>query len=190
MGRSLNEKLSQEWLDAHPGVTSYDLRDELQKHYDTYTYAKDAITIDGKEYKPGDNIFRNARAEFGLSFKGAIAYTYQDFKLSTTLTLFSPYQGKGFNVKEDYEKSHGPGSWEQQAQEDRYFEWSNNNRFFGMFDVDWDVALSYQFLKCLQVTLQTNLKYYPGTLIEDAEGNFSERCQFKGVIGLGVGYSF
>ena len=190
ISNSLNEKLSQEWLDAHPGATSYDLRDELQKHYDTYTYAKEAITIDGKEYQPGDKIFRNARAEFGLSFKGAIAYTYQDFKLSTTLTLFSPYQGKGFNVKEDYEKSHGAGSWEQQAQEDRYFEWSNNNRFFGMFDVDWDVALSYQFLKCLQVTLQTNLKYYPGTLIEDAEGNFAERCQFKGVIGLGVGYSF
>ena len=64
------------------------------------------------------------------------------------------------------------------------------NRQFGLFDVDWDVALSYQFLKCLQVTVQTNLKYYPGTLIADADGNVSERCQFKGMIGLGVGYSF
>ena len=56
--------------------------------------------------------------------------------------------------------------------------------------MDWDVALSYQFLKCLQVTLQTSLKYYPGTLIANAEGVEAERVQFKGVIGLGVGYSF
>ena len=64
------------------------------------------------------------------------------------------------------------------------------NRHFGQFDVDWDVSLSYQFLKCLQVTLTTNLKYYPGTLIANKNGEVSERCQFKGVIGLGVGYSF
>ena len=60
-------------------------------------------------------------------------------------------------------------------------------------DVDWDVALSYQFLKCLQVTLQTSLKYYPGTLIAAEEGGNPverERVQFKGIIGLGVGYSF
>ena len=51
-----------------------------------------------------------------------------------------------------------------------------------MFDVDWDVALSYQFLKCLQVTLQTSLKYYPGTLIAAEEGGNPverERVQFK-----------
>ena len=73
---------------------------------------------------------------------------------------------------------------------DHYFKYSNMNRSFGMFDVDWDCALSYQFLKCLQVTLQTSLKYYPGTLIANKENVLSERCQFKGVIGLGVGYSF
>ena len=74
-----------------------------------------------------------------------------------------------------------------------YFDYSNNNRYFGHFDVDWDVALSYQFLKCLQVTLQTSLKYYPGTLIAAEEGGNpveKERVQFKGIIGLGVGYSF
>ena len=179
IGEGLNQALSQEWLDAHPGATEYNLREELQKHYGTYTYNP-----------TGDKVYRNFRAEFGLSFKGGIAYTYKDFKLSTTLGLFTPYQGKGFNVKEAYETQHGAGSWDALAQEDRYFEWSNKNRYFGMFDVDWDVALSYQFLKCLQVTLQTNLKYYPGTLIEDAEGNMAERCQFKGVIGIGVGYSF
>ena len=178
----LNNKLTQEWLDAHPGATGYNLREELQKHNATYTYNPD-----------GTPNYRNFRAEFGFNFKGAIAYTYKDFKLSTTLTLFTPYQGKGFNVKEAWlaaDPKRTEADWDARPQEDRYFEWSNNNRYIGMFDVDWDVALSYQFLKCLQVTLQTNLKYYPGTLIEDADGNLSERCQFKGVLGIGVGYSF
>lgn len=156
-----------------------DLRTQLQKSYGTYSYDAN-----------GDKVYRNARAEFGLSFKGGIAYAYKDLKLSTTLALFSPYQGKGFSLKEVYENNYGAGSWETRDKNAYYFEYSNNNRFFGMFDVDWDCALSYQFLKCLQVTLQTSLKYYNGTLIADKEGNLSERCQFKGVIGLGVGYSF
>ena len=187
---SWNNKYNQEYQDAYAaGLIDptrydpfYDLRDELQKHYDTFKYNPD-----------GTPNYRNFRAEFGLNFKGAIAYAYKDFKLSTTLTLFSPYQGKGFNVKEAWlaaDPTRTEADWEARPQEDRYFEWSNNNRYFGMFDVDWDVALSYQFLKCLQVTLQTSLKYYPGTLIENADGNFAERCQFKGIIGLGVGYSF
>ena len=115
---------------------------------------------------------RNARAEFGLSFKGSIAYAYKDFKIGTTLALFTPYAGKGNPIA------------------DPYFQYSNKNRHFGQFDVDWDVALSYQFLKCLQISLQTNLKYYPGTLIADANGVEKERVQFKGILGLGIGYSF
>lgn len=147
-----------------------DLRSQLQDAYGVVRY------VDGvKSYD------RNARAEFGLSFKGAVAYTYKDFKLATTLALFTPYAGKG-----DELKSYIAGSTDA----NHYFRYSNMNRHFGMFDVDWDVALSYQFLKCLQVTLQTSLKYYPGTLIANAENEVSERCQFKGVLGLGVGYSF
>ena len=156
-----------------------DLRTKMQKAYGTYVY--DAA---------GNKVYRNARAEFGLSFKGGIAYTYKDLKLSTTLALFSPYQGKGFSLKDLYENTYGAGSWETRDKNETYYEYSNNNRYFGHFDVDWDCALSYQFLKCLQITLQTSLKYYNGTLIADKEGNLSERCQFKGVIGLGVGYSF
>ena len=167
-----------------------DLRSKMQMTYGTYTYAKENTTIDGVNYKIGDKIYRNARAEFGLSLKGGIAYAYKDLKLSTTLALFTPYQGKGFSLKDIYEKDNGAGSWETRDKNVHYYEFSNNNRFFGMFDVDWDCALSYQFLKCLQVTLQTSLKYYNGTLIADKNGNLSERCQFKGVIGLGVGYSF
>ena len=183
IGDKWNEKYSAEY-DAEMGTTGYNLREELQKANGTYKYDKD-----------GGKIYRNARAEFGLSFKGAIAYTYKDFKLNTTLALFTPYQGKGYSLKDLYEYQYGAGSWETRDKNENYFEYSNNNRFFGMFDVDFDVALSYQFLKCLQVTLQTSLKYYPGTLIEKTNKEtgvvtMAERCQFKGIIGLGVGYSF
>ena len=178
IGDAWNEKYSQEY-DNNMGTTGYNLREELQKLNGTYRYDDN-----------GDKVYRNARAEFGLSFKGAIAYAYKDFKLSTTLALFSSYQGKGFSLKDIYETAHGAGSWETRDVAANYFEYSNNNRYFGMFDVDWDVALSYQFLKCLQVTVQTSLKYYPGTLITNKAGEVAERCQFKGVIGLGVGYSF
>jgi len=169
-----NERYTMEiWQDLHPGeawskaiyeaekFVHTDFRSTLQKNNGTIGYDKNGLPV-----------YRNARAELGLSFKGAIAYTYKDLKLGTTLTLFTPYQGKGNPIT------------------DPYFAYSNRNRFFGNFDVDWDVALSYQFLKCLQVTVQTNLKYYPGTLIADKDGKEAERCQFKGVIGLGVGYAF
>ena len=194
IGDSWNKKYTKsQWLADNPDKTEadwndgvyqglvdnhQDVRSALQTSIGTYSINKDGLT----EY-------HNFRAEFGLSFKGGIAYTYKDLKLSTTLALFTPYQGKGFSLKDKYEEDHGPGSWETRDVNANCFAWSNRNRFFGMFDVDWDVALSYQFLKCLQVTLQTSLKYYPGTLIEK-DGVMSERVQFKGVIGVGVGYSF
>ena len=183
IGDKWNNKYSAEY-DKEMGTTGYNLREALQSSIGTYKYDDN-----------GDKVWRNARAEFGLSFKGAIAYTYNDFKLSTTLALFTPYAGKGFDLKEAYDKNHGAGAWDALPDADRYFKYSNKNRQFGLFDVDWDVALSYQFLKCLQVTLQTSLKYYPGTLIEKVDkttgvASMAERCQFKGVIGLGVGYSF
>ena len=71
-----------------------------------------------------------------------------------------------------------------------YLGYRDNNRRFGNFDVDWTVNLSYQFLKCLQVTLATDLRFYNGVKIANKEGIEAERVQFKGVIGLGVGYSF
>lgn len=171
-----NKKYNEEYA-KETGDNTYDFRTALQEKYGTYTYNKET----------GAKELRDFRAELGLSFKGAIAYTYKDFKVSTTLALFTPYQGKGYNVREMWEKENPSLDW---ADSGNYFEYSNNNRYFGHFDVDWDVAMSYQFLKCLQVTLQTSLKYYNGTLIANHEGVQSERVQFKGVIGLGVGYSF
>ncbi len=182
IGDAWNARYSAEY-DKEMGTTGYDLRTDLKDRYGVAYY--DATGT--KMYN------RDARAEFGLSFKGGIVYTYKDFKLSTTLGLFTPYAGKG-NALASYEDAATRATNRETdptyVEADHYFKYSNMNRHFGMFDVDWDVALSYQFLKCLQVTLQTNLKYYPGTLIESAEGVLSERCQFKGVLGLGVGYSF
>jgi len=182
IGDQWNAKYSAEY-DKEMGTTGYDLRTDLKDRYGVAYY-------DATGAKMYD---RNARAEFGLSFKGGIAYTYNDFKLATTLALFTPYAGKG-NLLTTYEDAATRAANRladpTYNEADHYFQYSNMNRHFGMFDVDWDVMMSYQFLKCLQVTLQTSLKYYPGTLIENAEGALSERAQFKGVIGLGVGYSF
>ena len=162
-GNTWNERYTKEmWLAGNTTQTEADwtpaiYQELMDTHQDLRSMLQDAHgTV--KYDENGDKLYRNARAEFGLSFKGSIAYAYKDFKLSTTLALFTPYQGKGFNVYEKWlEQNPGKGRDDYNAA-GYYFDYSNNNRFFGMFDVDWDVALSYQFLKCLQVTLQTSLK--------------------------------
>ena len=150
--------------DANPG-----LRKQMQEKYATWVYSKEA-NADGTY----DKIYKNAKAELGLSFKGGINYAYKDLKIITTLGLFTPY------------------AWDKTEVKDANGEvgYRDNNRRFGNFDVDWDAAISYQFLKCLNVTLSTSLKYYNGVKIADKEGVKAERVQFKGILGLGVGYSF
>ena len=177
---AMNAKVNPEYDAAIGAGTGYDFRTDLQQRYGTYGYNK----------ATGDKEFRDFRAELGLSFKGAIAYKYENLTLSTTLGLFTPYQGKGFDLKELYDAANGAGAWDAQADADKYFQYSNNNRQFGHFDVDWDVAISYQFLKVLNVSLTTSMKYYPGVLIADKNGDLKERVQFKSVLGLGIGYNF
>ena len=178
-----NEKYTKEYLEAmaeagEPVKSDYvDFRREMQIKYSTYKIIKDqngVPVIDWRDY----------RVEFGLSFKGTINYKYKNLVLSSTLYLFTPYRGKGFDLKEAYESTHPGETWNQ------YYRYSNLNRQFGYFDVDWDFLISYQFLKVLNVTLSTRLKYYNGTLIEDKNGVVKDRVQFKSVIGLGLGYSF
>lgn len=150
---------------AHPG-----LRQQMQDKYATWVYSKEE-NADGTF----DKIYRNCKAELGLTFKGSINYTYKDLKLITSLGLFTPY------------------TWDKTEMKDAngdFIGYRDNNRRFGNFDVDWDAAISYQFLKCLNVTLSTSLKYYNGVKIADKEGIPAERVQFKGILGLGVGYSF
>lgn len=177
---AMNTKINDEYAAEFGALGAYDFRNDLQQRYGTYTYDKTS----------GDKIYRDFRADLGLSLKGAIAYKYENLTLSTTLGLFTPYQGKGFDLKALYDAANGEGAWDAQPDADKYFRYSNNNRQFGHFDVDWDVAVSYQFLKVLNVTLSTSMKYYPGVLIADKNGDLKERVQFKSVLGLGIGYSF
>jgi len=60
---------------------------------------------------------------------------------------------------------------------------------FGNFNVDWDVIITYQFLKVLNVSLTTNLRYYHKVLF-DEPGKPKRRLQFQEIFGLGVAYSF
>ena len=145
---------------ANPG-----LREQMQEKYGTWAYVKDS---DEKKYT-------NCKAELGLNFNGSINYTYKDLKIITTLGLFTPYAWDKTEVLDA---------------EGKFAGYRDNNRRFGNFAVDWDAAISYQFLKCLNVTLSTSLKYYNGVKIADKDGISAERVQFKGILGLGVGYSF
>lgn len=118
------------------------------------------------------------RAELGLSGKFSINYCrIENLKIISTVSVFTPYtwntikDEEGNIVKIDGKKLLA-------------------DRHFGNFDVDWDTSISYQFLKVLNVSLNTQLKYYPGVKITNKEGVAAERVQFKGVIGLGIGYSF
>ena len=108
-------------------------------------------------------------------------------KIITSLGLYTPYAWNKTKIYKDAEGQYyadlGKGNQSYDGME--YVGFQDNNQRFGNFDVDWDTAISYQFLKCLNVTLSTSLKYYNGVKIADAE-----RVQFKGTLGLGVGYSF
>lgn len=146
------------------------LRLQMQEKYATWSYSKVA-NADGTY----DKIYKNYKAELGLTLKGSINYTYKDLKIITSVGLFTPY------------------SWDKTEMFDAngdFIGYRDNNRRFGNFDVDWDAAISYQFLKCLNVTLSTSLKYYNGVKIANADGVLAERVQFKSILGLGVGYSF
>ena len=142
----------------------------MQEKYATWSYSKEA-NADGTY----DKIYKNCKAELGLSFKGSVNYTYKDLKIITSVGLFTPYAWD----KTEMLNANGD-----------FIGYRDNNRRFGNFDVDWDAAISYQFLKCLNVTLSTSLKYYNGVKIADKDGVLAERVQFKSILGLGVGYSF
>lgn len=76
--------------------------------------------------------------------------------------------------------------------------YTSRNQKFGNFDVDWDLAISYNFFKVLSVSLMTSLKYYDQVMIPrgnwdgvpGSAGYPAARVQFKEMIGLGIGYSF
>lgn len=141
----------------------------------------------------------NIRCELGLSLKGSINYTYKDLKIMTTLGLYTPYAWDKTKIYTDTDgKMYADLGNGKDFSAMEFAGYRDNNRRFGNFDVDWDVAISYQFLKCLQVSLTTSMKYYNGVKIdktitaEDRTKTISsaERVQFKGILGIGIGYSF
>lgn len=125
-----------------------------------------------------DGTYKSVGMNMGLRINGGINYTLvKNLKIISTITLFTPYTAK-LHDKE-------------------------NGQPFGNFDVDWDVAITYNFLKVFSVSLMTSLKYYDKVMIpgknwnglvgpngEQWAGYPAARVQFKEVIGLGIGYSF
>jgi len=68
-----------------------------------------------------------------------------------------------------------------------YTPYKDPDQKFGNCNVDWDVIITYQFLKVLNISLTTNLKYYPKVLFEEPH---THRVQFQEILGIGVAYSF
>ncbi len=117
-----------------------------------------------------DSTFKSVAMNMGLRINGGINYTLvKNLKIISTITLFTPYTAR------IHDKEHG--------------------QKFGNFDVDWDFAITYNFLKVFSVSLMTSLKYYDKVMIDGpAWRNYHAgpraRVQFKEVVGLGIGYSF
>ena len=171
VGDAVNNSINTKYADLYPTEQYKEgFRTFMQDKYATWSYSKVA-NADGTYSK----IHKSCKAELGLSFKGSVNYTYKDLKIITSVGLFTPY------------------AWDKTEMLDAngdFIGYRDNNRRFGNFDVDWDAAISYQFLKCLNVTLSTSLKYYNGVKIANKDGVLAERVQFKSILGLGVGYSF
>ncbi len=181
-------------------VADYNLREALQEKYGVWHY-----TDNGEDGYTKD--YTNAKAELGLTIKGTVNYTYKDLKVMTGLTLYTPYAWDKIRLY-DVVYTDADGTDQTRIFSDPqivkikdnksytivsqdYLGYRDNNRRFGNFDVDWTTTLSYQLLKCLNVTLSTNLKYVNGLKIADKDGkNPVERVQFLANLGLGVSYAF
>ena len=120
-----------------------------------------------------DGTYKSVGVNMGLRINGGINYTLvKNLKVISTITLFTPYTARVHDKE--------------------------NGQKFGNFDVDWDVAVTYNFLKVFSVSLMTSLKYYDKVMIAGKNwdgvaghpGYPAARVQFKEVIGLGIGYSF
>ncbi len=104
----------------------------------------------------GVELDKTTRAEFGALIKGAANYQLNAFKISSALTMFTPY-----------------------------------SKNFGNIDVDWDMSISYQLMKVLNVSLGTSLKYYDAIKFDTQDGKGKvQHIQFKTLLGVGVAYNF
>jgi hypothetical protein len=137
--------------------------------------------IDSIRASYGVDTNKTFKAAFGLTFKASLNYSpIKNLKILSTIVLFTPYR---FDYK---------------AQKNLP---SARHQVFGNFDVDWDLSISYTFLKVLSVSLSTTLKYrdqeyiiYSTTHarkgIPKGTIKTGQRVQFREIIAIGVGYSF
>lgn len=190
VSKHLNEKYKDEYP-IKEGEEVSGLEYVLKDKYAVWHYTTDKETGEvSKNYK------NNIRCELGLSLKGSINYIYKDLKIMTSVGLYTPYAWDKTKIYTDADgKMYADLGTGKDFSGMTFAGYRDNNRRFGNFDVDWDVAISYQFLKCLQVSLTTSMKYYNGVMIEkfDKDGaslGKAERVQFKGILGIGIGYSF
>ena len=186
----VNEKFADQYALADGG-----LRQNLKEKYGVWKYTDQGDNGYAKDFAS------NAKAELGLTLKGKIDWSYKDLKIITDVTIFTPYAWDKTRLY-DYNVGEVSGIYSDvqlekmglDVNEDFFLGYRDNNRRFGNFDVDWNVAISYQFLKCLNISLSTNLKYVNGLKIDrtDADGitTSAERVQFLANLGLGIGYSF
>lgn len=189
----VSNKVNDRFADQYPQEGG--LRQALQEANGTWKYTDHGDDGYTKEYK-------NAKAELGLTLKGSINYQYKDLKIITNVTIFTPYAWDKVKlyqfIDESTNESYIFSEKQQNLVEQKGLDWAkgeylgyrDNNRRFGNFDVDWDVTLSYQLLKCLNISLTTNLKYVNGLKIANKDGVAAERVQFLANLGLGVSYAF
>jgi len=179
----VSDKTNNRWSDTE------DLRTKLQESYGTWKY--DNMGDEGYHKK-----YMNAKAELGLTLKGGIDWSYKDLKIITHVTLYTPYAwdkiklyrlsvGEGMILSEQQLLDKGY-DLERDALILDYMGYRDNNRRLGNFDVDWDVNISYNVLKVLNISLGTNLKYVNGLSINGGK----EHVQFLANLGLGVSYAF
>lgn len=77
-----------------------------------------------------------------------------------------------------------------------YTPYSDPDQKFGNFKVDWDLTISYQFLKMLNFRITTSLKYNEKVKFDEYEHGITEprtrirRVQFKEIVGIGLVYTF
>lgn len=77
-----------------------------------------------------------------------------------------------------------------------YTPYSDPDQNFGNFKVDWDLTLSYQFLKMLNFRITTSLKYNEKVKFEEYENGITQprtrirRVQFKEIVAIGLVYNF
>lgn len=77
-----------------------------------------------------------------------------------------------------------------------YTPYRDPDQKFGNFKVDWDLALSYQFLKMLNFRITTSLRYNEKVKFDEWENGMDQprtrirRVQFKEIVGVGLVYTF